>query len=221
MESDTSEQHEFEFLNDKQVQKHFAELNIELLRGRHILASDPALFSLLDQHVRNFDHYYKTLYGLPLQKRTHDSTTYFYLEFPIAGKGKLSNPNLYQELDAKTTIVGFVLANLYYTNYFSYDKKFRWEDIRYEIEHGEHKDAYQNLFFKEIRSEYSDKEWDNVKKQFNSVINFFGRIGLVEKDDSDDDMQFTILATIHHFIELYKSEIENVDDFLKEIKLSE
>jgi hypothetical protein len=125
------------------------------------------------------------------------------------------------ELDAKTTIVGFVLANLYYTNYFSYDKKFRWEDIRYEIEHGEHKDAYQNLFFNEIRAEYSDKEWDNVKKQFNSVINFFGRIGLVEKDDFDEDMQFTILATIHHFIELYKSEIENVDEFLKEMKLSE
>jgi hypothetical protein len=220
MESNSTEQTKFAFLSIPQVQKHFADLNIELLRGNHILLSKPALFALLDQYEGLLDHYYKTLYGLNLQKRSHDNETYYYLEFPEVGKGKLTNPNLYAELDAKTTIVGFVLANLYYTSYFSYDKKFRWDDIKYEIEHGEHKDAYQGLFFKEIKSEYSEKQWAEVKKQFSSVINFFSRIQLVEKDDLDEDIHFTILPTIHHFIELYQSEIENTDEFLKEIKLT-
>jgi len=220
MESIDSEQPGFDFLNEHSVQKHFAELNIDLLRGKHIISSSPALFSILDQYAIHFEHFYKRLYGLHLQNRTHDSLTYYYLEFPEFGKGKISNSGLYVELDAKSSIVGIILANLYYASYFSYNMKFRWEDLRYEIEHGEHKESYQNLFFQEIRTEYSEKEWDNVLKLFATVINYFNRIGIVEREDSEDDLQFTILPTIHHYIELYKDEIENIDSFLKEIKIS-
>ncbi len=219
MEGNNTEQLSFGFFSDAQMQKHFAELNIELLRGRHIMPSHPSLFALLDEHYRNLEYYYITLYGLKLEKRTHDNTTYFYLEFPLAGKGRLSNTNLYDELDAKTTIVACILSNLYFSNYFSYDKKFQWEEIKYEIEHGEHREAYQQLFFNDIRSEYTEREWDQARKHFGAVINFFHRIGLIEKEDSEDNIHFTILPTIHHFIEMYKNEIENIDEFLKEIKL--
>ncbi|MDI3321409.1 condensin complex protein MksE [Pinibacter soli] len=209
----------FDFLNKPQVQKHFAELNIELLKGRHIMQSTPALFALLDEFEKEVGSYYRTLYGLILERRSHDSVSYFYLEFPEAGRGKLSNPLLYDEMDAKTTIVACILANLYFSNYFSYDKKFQWDDIQYEIEHGEHREAYQQLFFNDVRSDYTDKEWEDVQQWFKSVINFFNRIGLVEKEDADDGLQFTIQPTIHHFIEIYKSEIEDIDNFLREIKL--
>jgi len=219
MEGSSTEQQGFSFLNDVQVQKHFAELNIELLRGRHIMPSTAALFALLMQYEESLVYYYKSLYGLKLEKRTHDNVTYFYLEFPEAGKGQLSDSRLYQEMDAKTTIVTFILANLYFANYFSYDKKIIWDDIHYEIEHGEHKEAYQQLFFNEHRQYYSDKEWDNVKTKFSTAINFLNRIGLVEKDDVEETLSFTILPTIHHFIEMYRNEIEHIDVFLKEIKL--
>jgi hypothetical protein len=220
MESNTSEQAEFEFLKNTQVQQHFSELNIELLRGVHILSSDVTLFGILDLHRNPFEHYYRKLYNLELQQRTYDGISFFYLEFPVTGKGKLSNSSLFQELDAESTIVGFVLANLYYASYFSFDKKFHWDDIQYEIEHGEHKEAYQNLFFNGSRAEYSDKEWDNVKRQFRVVINFFDRIRLIEKEESEENIHFTILPSILHFIEIYQKELENTDEFLKEIKLT-
>lgn len=70
-----------------------------------------------------------------------------------------------------------------------------------------------------MRADYTDKEWDNVQKLFNTVINFFNRIGLVEKEDSVDNIHFTILPSIHHFIEIYQSEIENIDTFLIDMKL--
>ena len=219
MESNNTEQHAFEFLNDAQVQRHFAELNIELLRGKHIMPSSSTLFALLDEHTDSLANYYATLYGLNLEKRTHDNLTYFYLEFPSYGKGRLTNPNFYIELDAKSTIVACVLANIYFSNFFSYDKIVVWDEIQYEIENGEHREAYQQLFFNDIRPDYTDKEWDNVKKQMGSVINFFDRIGLVEKNDEEEDLHFTILPTIHHFIDMYKNEIENIDAFLNEIKL--
>ncbi|WP_212003833.1 hypothetical protein [Chitinophaga sp. HK235] len=219
MESNSAERSAFQFLSHEQVQKHFAELNIELLKGKHILQSSVALFSILDRFEEDFMQYYAQLYGLMLEKRTIDSTSYFYLEFPATGKGKLTNPGMYVELEARATIVACILANLYFSNFFSYDKKFQWDDIQYEIEHGEHRYSYQQLFFNDMRSEYSDKEWEGVRKHFSIVINFFNRIGLVEKEDNDESMQFTILPTIHHFIELYRDEIDNIDDFLQEIKL--
>lgn len=219
MENNNTPQSRFDFLSNAQVQKHFSELNIELLKGKHLMPSSPALFALLDEFERELNYYYNTLYGLVLERRSHDGVSYFYLEFPEVGRGKLSNPALYDEMDGKTTIVACILANLYFSNYFSYDKKFHWEDIQYEIEHGEHREAYQQLFFNEIRPDYTDKEWDNVRKLFGTVINFFNRIGLVEKDDSEENIHFTILPTVHHFVEIYKNEIENIDNFLSEIKL--
>lgn len=218
MESNGTEESKFGFLNDGQVRRHFAELNNDLLRGKHIMPSSAAHFAILDEHEAGFAHYYAALYSLNLQRRTHDNVTYFYLEFPEVGKGRLSNPGLYFELDAKTTIVACILANLYFSNLFSFDKRFQWENIQYEIEHGEHRDAYQHLFFNETRTEFTDKEWENIKVKFNTVIRYFSRIGLVE-DDLDDSGYFTILPTINHFIEIYKNEIEHIDEFLKDIKL--
>lgn len=219
MENNHTSQPGFDFLNEPRVQKNFADLNIELLKGRHVMQTSVALFAILDEFETELAYYYSTLYGLVLEKRSHDGVSYFYLEFPKAGRGKLSNPALYSEMDGKTTIVACILGNLYFANYFSYDKKFQWDDLQYEIEHGEHREAYQHLFFNSIRPVYTDKEWDIVRKQFTTVINFFNRIGLVEKEESEENVQFTILPTIHHFIEIYKNEIEDVDNFLKELKL--
>lgn len=219
MENNHIQQQGFEFLNKEYVQKHFAELNIALLKGRHIMPSSPALFALLDEFEKEFGHYYSTLYSLMLEKRSHDNVTYFYLEFPKAGRGRLSNPALYDEMDGKTTIVACILANLYFANYFSYDKKFHWDDIQYEIEHGEHREAYQQLFFNDIRQDYTDNEWSNVRRLFGTVINFFNRIGLVEKEEAEEELHFTILPTINHFIEVYKNEIEQIDEFLNDLKL--
>lgn len=209
----------FHFLGEPQVQRNFAALNIELLRGRHIMSSSPALFAVLDEFEKELANYYHALYGLVLERRSHDSVSYFYLEFPEEGKGSLSHPSLYGEMDGRTTVVACILANLYFSNYFSYDKEFHWEEIQYEIEHGEHSEAYQQLFFGDLQSNRSDKQWEDVRKLFGTAINFFHRIGLVEKEDSEESIHFTILPTIHHFIEIYKNEIEGIDEFLQQIKL--
>ena len=111
------------------------------------------------------------------------------------------------------------MSSFYFSNYFSYDKEFHWEEIQYEIEHGEHSEAYQQLFFGDLQLNRSDKQWEDVRKLFGTAINFFHRIGLVEKEDSEENIHFTILPTIHHFIEIYKNEIEGIDEFLQQIKL--
>jgi hypothetical protein len=218
MENNHTEPVKYQFLTDSAVQRHFSDLNIELLRGVHITLQSRPLFDLLDQWYDELAGFYLDLYGLNLEKRNHEGCTFYYLEFPPAGKGRLSYGGLYKELEDKQVIVGFVLSSLYLSKYFYVDKKFQWEDIRHEIEYGENKDAYQQLFFKEIRPEYSDKEWENTRKEFNAVVNFFGRMGLLEKDPDAEDMQFTILPTIYHFIEMYNNEIQNIDKIAEDLK---
>jgi hypothetical protein len=220
MENSFKKEPEFDFLSISEVRNNFAELNNDLLRGKHMISSGNVIqFALLDQYEEQFRFYYESLYGLQLQRRSYDSISYFYLEFPTGGKGRLSNPNSYYELEAKITIVGLILANFYYANYFSFDKQFSWSDIKYEIESGEHKEAYQKLFFNELKSDYSDNQWGEVRKLFNSAINFFDRICLVEKLESSEEMEFLILPTIHRIIDLYKGEIEDIDNFLIDIKM--
>jgi chromosome condensin MukBEF MukE localization factor len=218
MENNSAEQSKYDFLADNQVQRYFSELNIELLKGVHIRLATPYLFHLLDEFYNEFEGFYKDLYGLRLEKRTHDNCTYFYLAVPEGSKGRLSYPGLYKELEDRQVIIGFVLCALYVSKYFYADKKFHWDDIRYEIEHGENKDAYLRLFFKDARAERTEEEWDKVKEKFEPVINFFGRIGLIEKDVESDELQFTILPTIYRFIEMYNDEIQNIEELLKENK---
>lgn len=218
MENNSAKKSKYDFLEDNQVQRYFSELNIDLLKGIHIRSVTPHLFNLLDEFYEEFKGFYKDLYGLNLEKRTHDNCTYFYLAFPEGSRGRLSYPNLYKELEDRQVIVGFVLCELYVSKYFYADKKFHWDDIQYEIEHGENKDAYLRLFFKDTRAEHTPDEWKTIKDKFETVINFFGRIGLIEKDFESDDLQFTILPTIHRFIEMYNDEIQNIDELLKENK---
>jgi hypothetical protein len=220
MENSIGKETEFDFLSVSEVKNCFAELNNDLLRGKHLLSSgNVMLFALLDQYEENFRFYYESLYGLQLEKRSYDGVSYFYLEFPPGSKGRLTNPNNYYELEAKITIVGLILANFYYANYFSFDKQFGWSDIKYEIESGEHKDAYQRLLFNELKADYTDNQWSDVRRLFSSAINFFDRICLVEKIDNSEEMEFIILPTIHRIIDLYKAEIEDIDNFLSDIKM--
>lgn len=222
MENLSSEQTQFEFLAIPQIQKNFAELNIELLRGKTILADSIGLYGLLEEYKDEFENYYLRLYGLELKKRVHDSMGYFYLDFVESSKGRLSSSsNLYHELDPRHTIVGFIIANLYLSTYFNAEKKFSWEELKYEVENGELKDAYQNLFFKEKRSEYSTKEWSEVKKEINTVLNFFDRMRIIEKEETEGEINFIILPSIYRFIELYKNEIENAKTFLADKSISE
>ena len=49
MANEHTEQIDFSFLNEELVQSHFADLNIELLRGAHIQSDQYYLFRLLKE----------------------------------------------------------------------------------------------------------------------------------------------------------------------------
>jgi len=221
MENENSQQEtSYSFLGIASVQKYFADMNIDLLQGKHIMADDYYSFQLLREYYPELKQYYQELYQLNLEKITIDNSTYFYLDFPVDSKGKLYNSNRYRELSEQQVIIGIILLNMYYDRYFEYPKELFWENIKEEIEQSELKDLYKNLFFGEVRTFYTDKEWEKVQDLFRRTINSFTQLGWLNKlSKGKEDIHFELKESIHRFAELYKSEIENFPQFVSKIKI--
>ncbi|MBV8802906.1 MAG: hypothetical protein JO131_08110 [Gammaproteobacteria bacterium] len=208
----------FSFLEKEEVQEYFADLNIALLRGRHIQKNDYHLFHLLNAYQKEFANYYKLLYNLLLEKDRMDNEIYYYLDFPIDGRGKLADYSRHKELTEKQIVIGLMLLNMYYDRFFENPKEINWIDIKKEITEGESSSLYKKLLFNHIRDDYSDQEWSRVTKLLRQVLKKFETLGWIQelKLTEVDELRFTLRESIHRLAKLYKYEIENFDEFIKE-----
>lgn len=208
----------YSFLGDEKVQQHFADVNIELLRGRHIQQEEFYSFQLLSNYEREFGMYYDTLYGMVLNKEIKDNQSYFYLSFPDDAKGKLYHSDRHKELSEIQTIIGIILMNMYYERYFEHQKEIRWEEIKKEITEGEFAEDYQRVFFGEARAAFTDTEWEELKKRFRRTIRDFEKLGWVKLLTTDEhEIHFVLKESIHRFAKLYQTEVENFDQFVQKI----
>ena len=217
----TTQGNPYAFLSKSDVQKYFADLNLDLLRGKHITADDYYSYQLLREYYEpELKQYYKELYDLILEMATVDNATYFYLNLPVDSKGKLNNPNKYRELSKQQVILGIILLKMYYDMYFKYPKELFWENIKEEIKQSELNDLYKNMFFGEVREDYTDKEWERVEELFRRTINSFSHLGWLRKlSKGKEDIHFQFKESIHRLAELYKYEIEEFPQFASKIKL--
>lgn len=213
---------DFSFLQDETVQNHFADLNIELLRGGHIQDDNYYLFSILSDYTDSIYDYYRTIYGLELVKENKDSTSFYYLDFLEDLKGKLSASSRHKELSESQTIVGIMLLNMYYDRYFEQPKNITFNDIKKQIKSGEYSALYKKLLFKVERENYSDTEWARVVKMLSSVVRDFEKMGWIKryKDENPSQLSFTIRESIYRFQKMYENEILNFGDFVEDYNKS-
>lgn len=210
----------FGFLEFERVGHSFASININLLRGRHIQQDEFKLFQIIDEYFDHFKFYYDRLYQLELKKKISHGVHYFYLNFPEENKGKLYATDLHRFLTEQQTIVTLILLNMYYSEYFSFEKEFSWEDIKTEIRSGENSKHYQKFFFKKIKSGgYTDSEWSDAKKAVNTAIKSLEKLGWCErkKGIGRNEIEFSIRESINRFTEMYQNELSNFEDFAEKI----
>lgn len=219
--SDTEEiENPFGFLDEEDVQEHFANLNIELLGGKHIQDDLFYEYQLLDIYEKELRNYYDKLYQLQLRKESFDSKNYYFLTFKEDTKGALVAQKRHKELSPIETIVAITILNMYYERFFDNEKLISYQEIRYQIDKGENNDHYKRAFFKGVvQDDYSAMEWSQVFKNIKTVISDFDQLGWVQKisTDSDKDFTFRIKESIHRFYLLYKEEIDVFENFLKTI----
>jgi chromosome condensin MukBEF MukE localization factor len=214
----------FDFLNEEDVQEHFANLNIELLRGKHIQDNLFYEYELLTIYERELKNYYDKIYQLQLCKESFDSKNYYFLTFKEDTKGALGSQRKHKELSPTETIVAITILNMYYERLFDNDKLISYEEIRYQIDKGENSDHYKRAFFKGVvQDNYSSLAWAQVFKNIKTVISDFDQLGWVQKvsTDAEKDFTFKIKESIHRFYLLYQEEINNFDSFLKTIPNAE
>jgi len=205
----------FGFLEAEEVQKHFADLNIELLRGRHIQKDDYYLFQLSGTYYSELRYFYKALYRLDFVRDRMDNEFYFYLQPTEEGKGEISDQSRHKELSEENTVVGIMLLAMYYDRYFTSPKEIFWEDIRKEILESDNSSLYRKILFNDLRNDYSDPEWENVKKVFRRALREFDALGWVARQSAEEGekIHFTIKESIHRLAKLYQNEIINFEQF--------
>ncbi len=206
-----------QFLNNSDVKDHFANLNIELLKGRHIQEDEFYIFKILDKYEEELKYYYLHFYNLELERISFNTISYFYLTFVGDSKGVLSSQKRHKELSAIETITAITILNMYYEKLFEREKEVTYVDIKEKIETSEHSDAFKSAFFKGmIKDHYTSTEWINVFKNLKNVISDFDQLGWVEKIPIDDEknFKFKIKESIHRFQILYENEIKNYNEFV-------
>lgn len=212
---------DFSFLNLRDVQAHFADLNIALLGGRHIQAGEGYNFTLLNNYPDQFKFFYRSLYGLELKHSRVENIDYYYLDFPDEGKGKLYSSDRFREMTPWEVIIALMLLNMYYDRFFDQTKIINWVVIQKEITESEIANLYKKAFFNStVRDHYSDSEWKSLFDAFKRVLRNFDRWGWVKlqpAEESDGDLVFVIRESIDRFGKLYQYEISQFDNFIEQI----
>jgi hypothetical protein len=213
----------FAFLNHRDVQAHFADLNIALLGGRHIQTGEGYQFTLVNTYPEEFRHFYRTLYGLELHQARAENIDYFYLDFPDEGKGRLNTSDRFREMTAWETLFALMFLNMYYDRFFEKTKVVTWPVLRREIEEGDLAHLYRKAFFNSTHREIlSDQEVKSLSEMLKRVLKNFERWGWVKilpLEEADGELAFEIRESIDRLGKLYNYEISDFDQFIKQIDL--
>lgn len=222
MEDKNNDIASYGFLFDERVEKHFADINIMLLSGKHIDEKYYMAFSLLEDKSEQWTQFYKNLYNLNLVADIFDGYPYFYLDFFDTAKGKFTDHSRHRELTETQTLIGLLLLDIYYKRFFDEHKIVRWSELRNIILEGEQQDAYKRILFSEARASntYDTREWGNLHRKMNTAIDLFDKIGWVEKQGSSSEEvpDFEIKPAINRLAKMYEHELLNFETFVSELK---
>lgn len=222
MENENHEINDYSFLVEERVEKHFADINILLLSGKHIDNRYYTEYTVLENYEPHWRNFYDNLYKLNLVADISDRSRYYYLDFMENGKGKLSDASRNKELTKLQTLIGLTLLDMYYQKYFDEEKIIHWHDIKTEILESDHQEAYKRILFNDIRESYDEKEWNEVHIKFSKTIERFDKLGWVEKQSGrNEELVFEIRPAIHRLSKLYQDELQNFELFSQQLKNDE
>lgn len=219
MENENYEISDYSFLTEENVEKHFADINILLLSGKHIDHKYYAEYTVLESYESQWRSFYSNLYRLNLVADISDRSRYYYLDFTENGKGKLNDTKRNKELTELQTLIGLTLLDMYYQKYFDEEKIIHWNDIKTLILESDHQEAYKRILFNDIRDSYDEKEWSAVENKFGKTIDSFNKLGWVEKKSSrNEDLVFEIRPAIYRLAKIYQKELNDFESFSQQFK---
>ncbi|MCZ4245140.1 condensin complex protein MksE [Pedobacter punctiformis] len=222
MENENYEISDYSFLAEERIEKHFADINMLLLSGKHIDHKYYVEYTVLESYEPQWSSFYSNLYRLNLVADISDGSRYYYLDFTENGKGKLSDASRNKELTELQTLIGLTLLDMYYQKYFDEEKVIYWNDIKTQILESDHQEAYKRILFNDIRASYDEKEWNEVHTKFSKTIENFDRLGWVEKQSGrNEDLVFEIRPAIHRLAKLYQEELQDFGSFSQQLKNDE
>lgn len=219
MENENYEISDYSFLAEELIERHFADINILLLSGKHIDQKYYVAYTVLESYEAQWKNFYRNLYRLNLVADIFDRSRYYYLDFTENEKGKLNDSSRNRELTPLQTLVGLTLLDMYYQRYFDEEKIIHWNDIKIQILESDHQEAYKRILLNDIRESYDEKEWNEVHGKFSKTIDSFDKLGWVEKQSGkSEELVFEIRPAIHRLAKLYNQELQNFEAFSQQLR---
>jgi len=219
MENENYEISDYSFLAEESIEKHFADINILLLSGKHIDQKYYVAYTVLESYEAQWKNFYRNLYRLNLVADIFDRSRYYYLDFTENEKGKLNDSSRNRELTPLQTLIGLTLLDMYYQRYFDEEKIIHWNDIKIQILESDHQEAYKRILLNDIRESYDEKEWNEVHGKFSKTIDNFDKLGWVEKQSGkSEELVFEIRPAIHRLAKLYNQELQNFEAFSQQLR---
>ncbi|QRY55856.1 condensin complex protein MksE [Sphingobacterium siyangense] len=214
----------YAFLAKENIEKHFADINLKLLSGRHIDERDYLAFNLIEDNLEHWKTFYGRLYRLDLVSGNFDGQFCFYLNFFDDSKGLFLDYSRHRVISSTQTLIGLMLIDIYYKRFFDEHKIVKWSDLRNTILEGELQHSYKKVLFGEVResNSYDAREWGNVYRKFNKTIDLFDKIGWVEKlsgTGTTEVQSFELRPAINRLAKMYDKELENFDIFVSQLKM--
>jgi hypothetical protein len=221
MENDNSN---YSFLTSDRAKRYFADADIALKQGRHLqdYGYDSRLFSFVDEYYdRGLKEYYQQLFQMNLVREKNDNQSYYYLDFPDDGKGKLGKENRSKELEDEKVIFAILLLNVFKDKFFE-QKEMEWSELEQIFKESEHKELWQKLLYGKVKLNYTPDEEQKVKERVKSILKDFEKLGWVIIKNTEE-IKFEIMPSIERISRLYKDAIGQVDSiqvFLNDGQLS-
>jgi len=223
MANENSQNINYLFFNDKEVNDVFAEIDYELKNGVHFQSKHPKQekkYNFINRHYKKqgeleLKDYYFNLYGINLEvKEDADNNSYYFLDFIESGKGKLSKQKI-TYLSEEYILIGLLLWIIHqiYGNSMNSCHEFYetvikdYEDFKEDLFRTILNYSKDNSMFS-VNNKFEDKIYESIEK--------FGELGWIYLHE--DKNTFQIMPSFERIIKMNINEIQTAREILESKK---
>jgi hypothetical protein len=203
------------FLQDKNAQELFAEIDYLLKDGMHFQKEGNQIrqFNFIDHNWESLKSYYSIYFDVELTEGGERPDSYFYLDFIENNRGNI--PYKHREiLKSEYVIIGFIIYKIIFI-----DKDVELDSVqklkeKIRIEYEDYKPGIYRLIAKSRNINPGNMNDNTIDSTVQSALHEFRKIGWISLNENE----FSPLPAFDRLVKIYEEYILDIDNTLNELK---
>lgn len=202
----------YDFLQDEDAQKLFADIDYQLRSGVHIQQQrrgQEDIFKIVSRFYPSLQKYYKELFGLLLNSQGESIQKYYFLEVDPDQRNRVPS-KLRNPLDSDLVIIGLFLCKLSNIDFSEAETLTEFKrKLREEYE------SYKPDFYRLLNRTQSNTQTVSddmvVEKRVDRAFQEFNRLGWIQLEKD----YFEVMPSLERLRLLYANEIDCIDELIQ------